>query len=311
MTPKPIAKIKKTVIIAGYGCNNNCVFCLDSEKRNLPPKTTEQIIGEMTEARRRGTTYLEFIGGEMTIRPDFVFLIRKARRLGFKTVMMATNGRMLSYYQYAKQLAEQGLNSVVFSIHGHNAKEHDALTRSPGSFNQLMSGLANMKKLLGIEKLGTNTTLVRQNYKNIPKIGRLISGLGIRNAEFIFVDCNLGAARVNFHQLVPRISQIAPYIKKALDIGRKNKAGHWHIRYVPLCYFEDYLDQVSELLEVSQFHTEHLALDFVNFDVEKSRPIAGRSKAKKCRRCRLFEQCEGVWKTYYEHYGDQELKPLK
>lgn len=308
---KPPVKVKKTVIITGYACNNNCLFCIDSEKRKMPQKTTDQIMHDMVDARQRGTTYLEFIGGEMTIRPDFVELVKQAKQLGFKTIMMATNGRMLSYYKYARQLAGAGLNSVVFSIHGHNAREHDALTRSRGSFEQLMAGLANMKKLLGLKKLGTNTTLVKQNYKNAPKIGRLISGLGIRNSEFIFVDCNQGAAHIHFKEIVPRISLAAPYIKKCLDIGKEIEAEHWHIRYVPLCYFEDYLEQISELREVSQFQTEHLAPDFVNFDVERSRPIAGRSKTKKCRQCRLFRQCEGIWKTYYEHYGDKELRPIK
>jgi len=63
-------KIKKTVIIVGYNCNNNCRFCIDSEKRELHNKTTQEIKQEMILAKERGTTYLEFIGGEVTIRPD-------------------------------------------------------------------------------------------------------------------------------------------------------------------------------------------------------------------------------------------------
>ncbi len=62
--------IKKTVIIVGYACNNRCQFCIDSNKRDLVNKTTEQIKAEMVDVRERGRTYLEFIGGEMTIRPE-------------------------------------------------------------------------------------------------------------------------------------------------------------------------------------------------------------------------------------------------
>ncbi|MDD2753119.1 MAG: radical SAM protein [Candidatus Portnoybacteria bacterium] len=310
MKRKQQSKIKKTVIIIGYECNNNCRFCIDSDKRRLVKKSTAQIEREMLDARKRGTTYLEFIGGETTVRPDFVRLVKKAKALGFKTIMMATNGRMLSYRPYAKKLFAAGLNSVVFSIHGASAGTHDFLTQAKGSFDQLLAGLNNAKEFLGIENIGSNTTIVKHNYQELPKIGEFILGLGIRNCEFIFVDCNEGAAHNNFEELVPKISEAAPFIRQCLDIGKKNKAGHWHIRYVPLCYFADYLDQVSELLEVEKFKTEHLAPDFVNFDVESSRAMVGRAKTAKCQKCRLRDRCEGIWKTYLGHYGDEELKPV-
>ena len=303
-------KIKKTVIIVGYSCNNNCRFCVGSYKRSLIDQTTSQIKQEIIKARQRGTTYLEFIGGETTIRSDFIYLVKFAKSLGFQTIMIATNGRRLSYFDYAKELVEAGLNSIVFSIHGHNAKEHDFLTQVDGSFNQLMKGLKNMKKLLGVRAIGSNTTIVKKNFKNIEKIGNMIYKTGIRNAEFIFVDCNEGGAYADFYEFVPKISEAAPYIRKCLDIGKINQAGHWHIRYVPLCYFTDYLNQVSEIMEVKHFQTEHFAPDFTNLDVEGSRPKLARVKTNRCKRCKLFNQCEGIWKTYYKYYGDKELKPI-
>ena len=67
---------------------------------------------------------------------------------------------------------------------------------------------------------------------------------------------------------------------------------------------------VSELDEVKKFETEHLAPDFVNLDVEGSRPIVGRIKTEKCQDCRLHNVCEGIWREYYKQYGDSELKPI-
>jgi MoaA/NifB/PqqE/SkfB family radical SAM enzyme len=302
-------RIKKTVIIVGYQCNNRCQFCIDANKRDLVNKTTSQIKREMIEARDRGATYLELIGGETTIRPDALELISFAKNLGFKTISMATNGRMLSYPEYVQKIIKAGLTDVIFSIHGASSKIHDSLTQSPGSFKELLKGLVNFKKM-NFKKIGSNTTIVKQNYRFLPQIGQFIKDQGIKNAEFIFVDPNCGGAYNNFNKLVPRISQIAPYVKKCLDIGKKNKLPHWSIRYVPLCYFQDYLEQVSELQEVRTFQTEHLAPDFENFDVESSRALIGRQKTEKCKDCRLFDQCEGIWKEYLKHYGDKELKPI-
>lgn len=308
-------KIKKTVIITGYRCNNRCRFCMEADKRNLPVGTTLEIQQEMLGARKRGSDYLEMIGGEMTIRPDIVRLINFAKGLGFSTIMMSTNGRMYSYPELTESILKAGLNSLVFSIHGHTAKLHDWLTRVAGSFEQLKQGVENVQKIskkLGLNvHIGSNTTIVKQNYKFLPQIGEYIRSLSIGDSEFIFVDCNEGGAYNNFDEFVPRISKIAEYVHKCLDIGKRDHLRHWHIRYVPLCYFQDYLDQISELQEVTTFHTEHIAPDFYNPHVEENRQIAGRLKTEKCKGCKLYSKCEGIWKVYLERYGDEELEPVK
>ena len=301
-------KIKKTVIILGYQCNNNCQFCLNSNKRNLTNKTTKQIMREMALVKEGDYTYLELIGGEPTIRPDIVDLIKFAHQLNFKNVVMATNGRLFSYKKFAEKIIKAGLTDLIFSIHGHNSKLHDSLTRSKGSFRQMMQGIKNVRAL-GLKRLGTNTTIVKQNYRFLKKIGQLILRLGFRNSEFIFVDPTYGAAHDHFLKFVPKISKAAPYIHQCLDLG-KNKTLHWDIRYVPLCYFTDYLNQISELQESITFHTQHLAPDYINLDVENSRKKIARIKTKRCNDCLLFDRCEGIWKEYFKYYGDKELNPV-
>lgn len=301
--------IQKTVIITGYRCNNHCLFCIDADKRELRDKNTDEIIAEMINARKRKKTYLELIGGEPTIRPDVILLIRSAKQLGFGTIAMATNGRVLAYKDFARELISAGLTDIIFSIHGHNARLHDSLTRAPGSFRELMQGLENVKNT-GLRHIGSNTTIVKQNYRYLPRIGKMLLERGIRNSEFIFADPTYGGVYNDFVKLMPRISRAAPYIRQCLDLARpRNDISHWHIRYVPLCFFKGYEDSISELHEKKNFHTEHLAPDFQNFDVENSRAIVGRQKPPKCKRCRYYHLCEGIWKEYIRHYGTGELKP--
>lgn len=303
-------RIKKTVIMTGYSCNNQCGFCYNLRKRNLPERKTKEIINEIIAARKRGTAYLEIIGGEQTIRSDIIDIVKFAKNLGFKVISMATNGRMFSYRDFAKKIIHAGLNHLIFSLHGHTDKLHDSLTNVKGSFEQLLEGLKNVKKL-GIEKIGSNTTIVRQNYRFLFNIGNILYNFGIRNAEFIFVDPSRGGAYEHFDEFVPRISEAAPYIRRCLDIGKENQVQHWHIRYVPLCYFLDYEDRISELHERRVFKTEHIAPDFKNFDVENSRKKIGRIKPFRCRQCKKYDICEGMWREYYNRYGDKELKPLR
>lgn len=305
-------QINKTVIIAGYQCNNRCIFCINYDKREIPMPSFSEVKQQIKEARKNGSTYLEIIGGEPTARPDIISLIKYAKELNFETIMIATNGRMMAYEDFARTILKAGLNSIAFSIHGHTPELHDSLTQSPGSFEQLNKGVNNVQKIIKELNLnvlvGSNTTIVKQNYKYLPKIGEHIIKLGLFNAEFIFVDPTYGGAFDDFDKLVPKISDAAPYIHKCLDLGKKYQVIHWDVRYVPLCYFQDYLEQISELKEVATFHTEQIAPDFYNPDSEKGRQLIGRAKTKKCQGCKLFDQCEGIWKEYLKRLGDNELK---
>ena len=312
-------KVKKTVIFTTYRCNNNCIFCIQQDIRNKETRSTEQIKLEMLNARKSGSTYLELIGGEIAIRDDFIELIECASKLNFETIMIATNGRMFSYEDYAHKVLEAGLNSLVFSIHGPDPETHDHLTRVPGSFKQLHEGFKNIKKAAKkLNKnihLGVNSTIVKKNYKKLPETGKHIRSLGVRNAEFIFVDCNEGGALNNFDKLVPKISEAAPYIRKCLDLVdvEKDQKANWDVRYVPLCYFEDYMNQVSEIAEVATFKTQQIGRDEKSsgYDYVEKRKEFARIKPDKCKKCALYDYCEGLWKEYYKKFGGEELKPIE
>ncbi len=301
--------IKKTVIILGYTCNNNCVFCVYSEKDRKNDRPLKEIKAEIIKAKMGGATYLEFIGGETTIRPDFLEILKFAKQFKFETISITTNGRALYYFEYAKRILDAGLSSIVFSIHGHNATLHDSLTQVPGSFKQLIKAIENVRKL-GFKNIGSNTTIVKKNYKNLEEIGNFVYSLGIRNSEFIFVDPSQGGASLDLKKMVPKISKTAPYIRKCLEIGKENQIPHWHVRYVPLCFFEDFLDRISEIQEVNTFKTQHIGPDFINNDVESSRSEIGRTKAPQCKNCKLNSLCEGIWRKYVEEFGDKELTPI-
>ncbi len=300
----------KIVLFTGYACNNNCAFCIDADKRGLPQKTTAELLAETLKAAKRGADILEIIGGEATIRPDFSRVVAAAKKLGIAEVACATNGRVFADRAAAKKIVAAGIDSLIFSVHGPDARVHDALTRAPGSFAQLKRGLANLKAL-GFNAINGNTTVVKGNMKALPRIADFYVRHGVRNVEYIFVDPNYGGAKNDFEALVPRISAAAPYMRRALAIGRRAGMDQWKARYVPLCHFTSCLDQISELNERKLFLTEHWAPDFKNTDAIGSRAEVARAKTARCRGCALCRACEGVWVEYLKNFGDAELKPVK
>jgi MoaA/NifB/PqqE/SkfB family radical SAM enzyme len=305
----PEKKIEKLVLFTGFSCNSRCHFCIDLNKRDVPDKSTAAIMAEMVQAKARGVEYLELIGGETTIRADFLPMVRTAKKLGFKDIVVVTNGRMLAYPDFAKATVEAGVTDLVFSIHGHDAKLHDAVTAAPGSFDELLQGVANVRAL-GFERIFGNCTVVKSNMRHMPDIAALFLKLKIHHVEFIFVDPNYGGAYNAFDAMVPRISEAAPFMREALEVGRRGGTRDFCVRYVPLCYFPEYLDQISEIREVALFRTRHWAPDFTNDDVGASRIAAGRQKTARCEGCSLHGKCEGLWKEYIKRLGDSELTPV-
>lgn len=300
----------KIVLFTGYACNNNCVFCIDAGKRGLPQKTTARLLRETAEAAAAGADVLEIIGGEATIRPDFPLVVKAAKRMGIPEVLCATNGRIFADMPAARRIVDSGIDALIFSVHGHDARTHDRLTRVPGSFAQLEQGLRNLRSL-GFADVNGNTTVTALNMAQLPRIAEFYARNRVRNVEYIFVDPNYGGARKHFRKLVPRISEAAPFMRAALAAGRRSGLGQWKARYVPLCHFTSCLRQISETNERSLFLTEHWAPDFLNRDAVGSRAVVARKKTERCAGCALYDECEGIWTGYITRYGDGELKPVK
>ena len=283
----------------GYKCNNKCIFCcMDDRRKTVKDKTTKEILLDIKKAREGGSTYLELIGGEPTIRRDILKIVSYAKKQMFDTIMFATNGRMFSNKEFADKVIQAGVNSIVFSIHGSTGEIHDSLTQVPGSFDQLLKGIENVKKHKFCI-IGTNTTITKKNYRDLPAIARLIDSLDINISEFIFVDPTHGLPKHNFDALVPTYEEIKPYVDRVLEFACKKNRKHWHVRYFPLCFIDEkYHNMVSELLEVQRFHTKHIAPDFFDSNAEENRKNLGRVKIEKCDGCKFNDICEGYWKEY-------------
>ena len=300
---------ERVVIFTGYKCNNHCRFCCAGHKRQIGNLSTIQIKRALEDARKNKATYVDFIGGEATIRKDIFELVRYAKELGYDTIKTTTNGRMYSYKWFAKIIVEEGLNGCIFSIHGHNAELHDYLTRSKGAFEQAMQGIRNLQKL-GVY-VETNTVIARPNYKFLPKVEELFIGLGIDNSEFVWLDTDpSGYAFTDFEGMVVTLTEMEPFLHKTLDIGRKHNIKHIAANYVPLCYMQGYENHVVNLFFEPE-EIEHRAKDFVDLDVVKHRKQLARVHGPQCMECKYRNICEGIWKQYANKLGFKELRAIK
>jgi len=301
---------KKIAVILGYECNNNCRFCYcGSKKDKFKSMTIEQAKKILNDAFERGCNFVDFNGGEPTLRKDIFELVSYAKKIGFKTIALTTNGRMFSYENFAKKMVECGLNHVVFSVHGHKAELHDYLTRSRGSFVQTTTGLKNLRKIKPDIYICTNTTINRLNYKFLPQIAENNIKLGADGCEFIFVHPR-GNALKNFEDIVPTLKELAPFIPKLIEVGKKHNVNHFHLRYLPLCYMVGFENHLSELVALPVLREQHIGPEFEDLKVEEGRKFYGRVKGPQCKACKYYDVCEGIFKEYVDRRGFEELVPV-
>ena len=307
MEPKPITK--ELNLFMGYTCNNNCWFCSEMANRGRQDKTTYEIKRQLDASRKEGVERITFTGGEPTVRKDILELVSYAKSAGFEEIFVITNGRMLFYKEFAKRLAKAGLTHILFSLHAPRADIHDFLTRSPGSFEQTLKGIKNMVEVGGV-KVENNTVITRKNYKYLPEHAELLVRLNIDFFEFIFVNpmtiaCYFGD---RFEEFVPKVSEIGKYVSRALDIGVKN--GIWcTAEGIPFCRMNGHEGYATELYMAQERSIVGPDNRYVA-DLNKSRKEKTKLKSEKCKKCRYYLICEGIWGYYAEHYGMDELRPV-
>lgn len=178
---------QKLVMNVTYACNNHCTFCAVGTRTQLhghPPRQHEQL----KRYRERGVTMVDFDGGEPTLNPELLGLIRYARRLGYRRINVTTNGRRCAYEGYAAALVNAGLTSLLFSVHGADARTHAQQVGVAEAFEQTTEGIRHCVRLAprGVE-LGMNVTLTKGNVDSLDAMGELCWSLGLRwmNIQFL------------------------------------------------------------------------------------------------------------------------------
>ncbi|MFP4111929.1 MAG: radical SAM protein [Candidatus Woesearchaeota archaeon] len=294
----------------GYLCNNNCRFCCVGEQRKFN-LTTKEVIKELEFAKKNKAEKVVFTGGEPTLRKDIVKLISYASELSFKDILVITNGRMCSYSNFYDKLVDAGLTSICFSLPDIRKDMYEHLTQVKGSFKELIQALDNTQKY--DLQVSTITTIMKVNYKILPEITKFLINLR-KNipkiySELMFINPTDSAWK-NRLELVPKISNAAPYIHKSLDIAIEHNY-MLNVEAVPFCFMKGYEDRIVEL----NMAKERVYLDpekKPDFKFNENRKILGKIKSKYCMKCKFNSICEGVWKNYAKIYGISELKyPVK
>lgn len=290
--------MKRTDVMVDFSCNNNCLFCmLGDNYKKFGKRGKEKIINDLKESAGK-CDILTFCGGEPTIHEDILELVKIAKKIGFKELHMQTNGRMLRYAKLCKGLIAFGVDSFTVSLHSSEEEKGDFLSKTPGSFKQTVNGIKNVKKFGA--KVITNTVISKKNYQDIFNIVLFALSLKVDQIQLVFIRPR-GKANTNFNLLVPSLKKIIPYVSQALKYCN-NKKIPILVEGIPLCLIPSFEKNIAE-----NYMPE---VELKSENIRPSKNNIRKVKFSKCKKCKKYYSCEGIWKEYADVFKDEEFKPL-
>lgn len=305
---------RQVEIQLGHMCNNRCVFCVSgqrTEQGEARPLAVEPILQRVREARAAGHEKITLLGGEPTLQPGFMEVVRECVRLGFGEIVIFTNGVKTGGREAVVDeiLATGGNFTWRISIQGATQDAHERTTRKPGSFDRIVRTL-EILRARG-QRITVNLCVVSSNYESAPAFAALLLPYGVSQLHLDMMRPLDAGERTEeeMQAMLPRYSDLAEPFRamvRAFPEGFDVNIGN-----LPYCVAPDLAEHIHHDGE----HTETVAIDG---DDQLSRPwnkylVKRRDKIKpdSCRRCVYDARCNGVFETYARIHGTSELVPVE
>lgn len=275
-----------------FKCNDNCISCINNTAivSKIPDPPLEQII-EVIDKINPENDYFGISGGEPTLRKEFFQILEYAREKHPDLYLfIVTNGRMFFYKKFAQKLAELNLGNfrVGVALYGHNKKIHEAITCSKGSFEQTVKGIKNLLSFR--TPVEVRTIINRINYKYLENLAKFIAKEFPAVDRVVFINMKItGNAYKNREKVLVKISNVVPYVEKAVKILREGKF-ETKLYHFPLCIIPENLREMAKGVTKGERHE----LTFVN----------------ECENCKLKKECPKIWRSYVGVVGKEEFKAI-
>jgi cyclic pyranopterin phosphate synthase len=318
--PTPEAEPKSLEFFVNYACNAKCPFCF-----NPPDAAPELDFGlplpelarRLLEGWREGYRAVKFIGGEVTIREDLPKILGLARRIGYRSIQVTTNGIRLADPAYARTLVRLGVNRVRFSIHGHTPELHDRLVAVPGALVKIERA-ARTLKALGVS-VGVNYVLNRVNAAAFPETLEWLYGtFGVDDVIVYFIRYQgFGALAQNKKLLKLTFSDAAGPLREGFARLRARGVTRFPqlIHFAP-CVAPELtaymLDWTKDPAGSGQGNTpeDRVTLPDGSGGLIHQVTNSGKRPVAACAACSLKDRCLGIEENYAAEFGEAEFQPV-
>ena len=223
-------------------CNSNCIMCPDSVKvRQLPMQQDFDFLKQYLLLLPTDLPFLDITGGEPTLlKGRLSDIIQLAvTHFEFVHIMMLTNGRAFADRTYAQTFEQFNRENMTIEIpiHGSEAKLHNRIAGSVGSFSQTEAGIKNL--LSHRLNLSIRVVVSKLNYRDLEQIIHYI-GVNfpqIRNLNLMGLEM-LGNALHNKGQVWIEFEELKIILQSAASLCFSYGIEPQFYNF-PLCMFDE------------------------------------------------------------------------
>jgi MoaA/NifB/PqqE/SkfB family radical SAM enzyme len=316
--PRPTDRTRRGVLWLGLHCDVRCKFCYD---RHLPRQDKIWIaLEDATQALDKFRFYYEntavdFMGGEPTLHPRILDIVRHAAEIGLRPTVI-THAMRLATLDCAEAYAAAGIHDFLVSIHGIGDTATAIHGRGRDNFARQIRALDNLRAL-GIP-FRFNVTMIRDNIEQLEAISELAGEKGAKVVNFLTFNPYFEWARNTQVEFQAQHSQIAPYLIRALrkctQLGIES-----NVRYMPPCQLPGYEQHVYTGFQLpydphewdynSWYDAGHRGAPSTTWYLEASERQRQRHhyvRVPACSNCALCRICDGFHEQYVARWGGDE-----
>jgi pyruvate-formate lyase-activating enzyme len=306
----------RAVLYVGYQCNARCVHCYFKHKTETAWRPLEEVKADALRFREvYGNDHVDITGGEPSIYPHIVELIRYCREIGLVPTII-TNGTVLA--TRLQEFLDAGLEDVLLSVHS-NELLADEIYGFKGIWGRLTAAIdaLNAKNVFW----RSNTCMLWQNYHALPEIARFLADKGVKIANFIAFNPYHEWQQMQDIDCQVRHEVVEPYLRKAIGILTAADT-EINVRYFPWCHLKGLEWTQSNWLQLPNDRYEwdmrswldpwyHWKSDATIYSMASDVSEKMCSKAGPCERCRHGYQvaCDGLAKQYSQRFGFDQCQP--
>jgi MoaA/NifB/PqqE/SkfB family radical SAM enzyme len=293
-------------------CNNRCVFCVSgqrTEQREAFPVLGDPVIERLRDARGRGIEKVTLLGGEPTIQPDFLRIVRSAVDLGFREIVIFTNGVKTARAGFVDEiLGTGGTFTFRLSFQGATGRAHDRTTKKLGSFERLVETMRNLRARS--QRITVNMCVVRSNYESVESFPALLQPFGVEQLHLDMIRPLDAGVRTEdeMRAMLPRYSDMVPHLERM--VAGFPAGFDVNIGNLPYCIAPSLAPVIHHdgqtTLTVAVDHADALSEPWDKYLVKRRDKL----KIESCSECVFNDRCSGIFDTYARFYGTEELVPV-
>ncbi|MFK7998152.1 MAG: radical SAM protein [Polyangiales bacterium] len=284
-------------------CNHLCGFC--SNPTTPYSHDFESMRPLVDDFVARGYFGIILTGGEPTLHPDLPRICAYARDQGLH-VRMITNGHRLADRQFAKDMANAGLQLAHVSIYSVRPDVEEALRGTKDTLPRAFAALDNAGAQ-GIE-VNINCVINKLNASHLDENVRHLVRHHPQVRHFVWnnLDPSMGRAEVNQDKFTPRLADFELSLHRAMRFLHKS-GRTFRVEKVPLCFMTDFAWASTETRKIVK--GEERIVCFLDAKQSVRQTDWEHIYTDGCEQCSLREICGGLFDRG-NGYDPAELSPV-